>query len=164
MPSILFVCTANRFRSPIAAIYFAQKVVQQGDDQDFQISSAGTWTVSGQPATPNAVELGEAYDLNLSLHKSRLLTGEILSKADLVLVMEAGHKEAILHEFPSSKQRVFLLTEAVGLHPVNIPDPYSTTEPAPRVAEEIIELIDLGYQDLIDLAWEKAQDHQGNVN
>ena len=159
MPSILFVCTANRFRSPLAAIYFAQKVVQRGDDQDFRISSAGTWTVSGEPATSKAVELGKAHDLNLSLHKSRVLTSELLSKADLVLVMESGHQEAIIHEFPAMKNKTLLLTEAVGFPPADVPDPYSTSEPAVQVANEIISLIDSGYQKIIDLAWELTREH-----
>ncbi|MFU8827432.1 MAG: hypothetical protein ACNA70_08065, partial [Brevefilum sp.] len=51
MASVLFVCTANRFRSPIASIFFAKAVVRHGDDGEIRVSSAGTWTVAGQPAT-----------------------------------------------------------------------------------------------------------------
>lgn len=82
MPSILFVCTANRFRSPIAAIYFARSVVKQGDDNFISVSSAGTWTVPGQPVTTDALLEADKYALNLSLHKSRLITRSMLSKSD----------------------------------------------------------------------------------
>ena len=92
MPSILFVCTANRFRSPIAAIYFARSVVKQGDDNFISVSSAGTWTVPGQPVTTDALLEADKYALNLSLHKSRLITRSMLSKSDLILVMENNQK------------------------------------------------------------------------
>lgn len=163
MPSILFVCTANRFRSPLAALYFAKKVVQEGDDDTVRVSSAGTWTVSGEPAMTKAIRLGKTYDLNLSFHQSRLLTEDILASADLILVMEAGHKEAIVHEFPATKNKTLLLTEAVGFLPANIPDPYSTSEPPAQVAKEIIQLIDHGYQRIIDLARDKSQDQKPGV-
>ncbi|MEA3325748.1 MAG: hypothetical protein U9R53_00295 [Chloroflexota bacterium] len=154
MPSILFICTANRFRSPLASIYFARKVVQQGDDQDIQTSSAGTWAKTGQPAMPDAIQLAETHQLDLNFHKSRDLNGEILTESDLILVMEAGHKEAIIHEFPECKNRVFLLTEAVGEPPIDVPDPYFTSEPAEVVAAEIINIIDQGYQKIIDLVYQ----------
>jgi len=153
MPSILFVCTANRFRSPIAALYFAREVVRRGDDDFIKVSSAGTWAMSGLPAMPKAVQIGEDYDLNLSYHRSRVITREKLSKADLILVMEAGHKEAITHEFPETSGRVFLLTEAAGEYPASIPDPYGEAHASPGdVASEIIDLIDEGYDQIIALA------------
>ena len=157
MPSILFVCTANRFRSPIASLYFAREVVRHRDDKDLRISSAGTWTKPGEPATAKAIQLANNYDLNLGLHKSRMLNHDLMNQADLVLVMEAGNKEAITHEFPSAVNRIFLLTEAVGQPPTDIPDPYATNESAQRVAKEIVDLIDGGYNKIIDLAWEKMK-------
>ena len=153
MASILFVCTANRFRSPIAALYFAMEVVRRGDDQKINVSSAGTWAGSGMPAMPKAVELGKKYDLNLTYHKSRVVTEEILSMADLIIVMEAGHKESITHEFPETGGRVFLLTEIAGKMPIDVLDPYGNRRaPAEYVMQEIIELIDEGYGQIIDLA------------
>ena len=166
MPSILFICTANRFRSPIAALYFARKVVQIGDDQNIQTSSAGTWATTGQPAMPDAIQLAETYQLDLNFHKSRYLTKTILSNSDLILVMTNGHKEAINHEFPECKARLFLLSEAVGEPPADIADPYSTSEPAEIVAAEIIDLIDRGYQKIIDLAnqmHESSQDSSFDI-
>ena len=157
MPSILFICTANRFRSPLAALYFAREVVRHNDDQDFQISSAGVWTRDGQPATDDVIEFAEEFSLNLSFHKSRVVSEHILSAADLILVMEAGQKEAISQEFPSIKNRIFLLTEAVGYPPHDIPDPYKSKEPYENIGKEIIKLIDHGYDKVSQLAWELVQ-------
>ena len=152
MISILFVCTANRFRSPLAALHFAREVVRHGQDQDIRVSSAGTWTRSGQPVMPKALELAERYQLNLSLHKSRPVNAKILSQADLILVMEANHKEAINQEFPKYKDHVYLFSKAAGFAPFDVPDPYSSDEPARVVAEEIIDMIDQGYDKIIQLA------------
>lgn len=153
MPSILFVCTANRFRSPIAALYFAREVVRRGDDKYISVSSAGTWSTTGMPAMPKAVKLAKEFDLNLSYHRSRVVSEDILSISDLILVMESGHKEAITHEFPDTQGRVFLLTEAVGKIPADIPDPYGEKQAPPKdVFDEIIEMIDEGYEQIIDLA------------
>ena len=156
MPSILFVCTANRFRSPLAALYFAREVVRHDDDKDFQVSSAGVWTSDGVPATEDVIEFAEQYALNLNFHKSRVVTEEILSAADLILVMEAGQKEAIAQEFPSIKNRILLLTEAVGYPPYDIPDPYKSKEPYNHIGKEIIQMIDSGYDQIIQLAWNKV--------
>jgi len=152
MPSILFVCTANRFRSPIAAIAFARQVVKRGDDHHISISSAGTWTVTGLPATSDALKQAQKYSLNLSLHKSRLISQEILSESDLVLVMDANHKEGITHEFPAVANKVYLLSEVSNGASYDIPDPYSTDESPAVVAREIIELIDRNYDQIIQLA------------
>lgn len=156
MPSILFVCTANRFRSPIAAIAFARQVVKRGDDHLISISSAGTWTVAGLPATPDALKQAQKYNLNLSMHKSRLISHEILSESDLVLVMDANHKEGIIHEFPAAEDKVFLLSEAVNGTAYDIPDPYSTDESPAVIAKEIVEMIERGYEKILALALEKS--------
>jgi protein-tyrosine-phosphatase len=157
MPSILFVCTANRFRSPIAAIAFGRQVVKRGDDHHINISSAGTWTVSGLPATPDALKQAQKYNLNLSLHRSRLISQEILSESDLILVMDANHKEGITHEFPVVADKIYLLAEVTNEASYDIPDPYSTDESPAVVAKEIVEMIDHGYEKILQLALTKAQ-------
>lgn len=157
MPSILFICTANRFRSPLAALYFAREVVRHNDDQNFQVSSAGVWTLDGLPATEDVIAFAEQYSLNAQYHKSRVVSEEILSSADLILVMESGQKEAIIQEFPGIKNRIFLLTEAVGYPPYDIPDPYQSKEPYEHIGGEIVQLLDHGYEKITQLALELVQ-------
>jgi len=157
MPSILFVCTANRFRSPIASLYFAREVVSRGDDQDIQVASAGTWASPGLPAMSKAFQLAQEYGLNLSYHKSRIVSEGLLAQSDLILVMENGHKEAIIHEFPETLVRIYLLAEVVEGLDVNISDPYGKAQADPEeVVKEIIDLIDGGYEKIVALAREKA--------
>jgi len=152
MPSILFVCTANQFRSPIAALYFAREVVRHGDDADFRIASAGTWASTGSPATSKAKKIAKEYDLNLSYHKSQLITREIIEWAEFIIVMEEGHKEGILHDYPGAAGKIFLLTEAANFPAADIPDPYTTDASGDEVARDITRLIDEGYDKIIELA------------
>jgi len=105
---------------------------------------------------PRAVQIAEEHDLNLTYHKSRLVNREMLSQADLILVMDSGHKESLTHEFPNISSRTFLLTEAIGEPPTDIADPYTSDASASHVAEEIIKIIDQGYQKIIALAREMA--------
>lgn len=164
MPSIVFVCTANRFRSPIAETYFASELVKRKDEHHLTISSAGTWTVDGLPATPEAQKAALNHGLNLSLHKSRAITKNILYQADLVLVMEQNHKEAITQEFSSSGKKIYLLSEAADGNIYNIPDPYGTDERPDVVAKEIIEIINRGYQQIIKLTLTLQNENQiGNT-
>jgi protein-tyrosine phosphatase len=164
MPSILFVCTANRFRSPLASLYFAREVVRHGHDKQFRVSSAGTWTMADQPVTTDALQIAAKYELNLNLHKSRPVSKRILSTADLILVMEAGHQESLSHEFPAIRERIFLLSEAAGQIPFDIPDPYNSDESPNLIAGEIIDLIDIGYDQIINLAWKMAKKDTKNAH
>lgn len=152
MISILFICTANRFRSPLAALYFAREVVQHGHDNEICVSSAGTWVTPGLPATSDAIKIAKTRQLNLSFHRSQPISPEILDNADLILVMESGHREAITHEFPDIELHIHLFSEAAGFAPFDIPDPYTNGEPTSIVAGEIINLIDCGYLRIIKLA------------
>ncbi len=141
MPRVLFVCTANRFRSPLAAAFFKAEVENRRLSEVWKISSVGTWTIPGQPATPDAIAFAKENQLSLADHRSAIVTEEILSDQDLILVMESGHKEALINEFPKFTSRIFLLSEAAGLVPFNLPDPYTSHEPPKLVAMEIFSII-----------------------
>jgi protein-tyrosine phosphatase len=125
MPSVLFVCTANQFRSPIAAACFLQQIGRENLANEWRVESAGTWGVSGLGAPAMALEAAAALGLGglLDGHRSRQIDRELLEGFDLVLVMEGGHKEAICAEFPSVCRRVSLLSELVDGIPYDIPDP-----------------------------------------
>ena len=92
MPNIVFVCTANRYRSPIAEACFKQVLAEQGLDQDWDVSSAGTWTEDDLPPMPDAVEKASELGVNIQAHRSRVINDEIIQAADAVLVMEQGQK------------------------------------------------------------------------
>ena len=124
MPSILFVCTANICRSPMAEALFKARLQEREINwRSWRIESAGTWAVPGQPASLEAQQNMKGRGLNISQHRSRLVDALILEGFELILTMEAGQKEAIQVEFPALANRIYLLSEMNG-ETVDICDPY----------------------------------------
>jgi protein-tyrosine phosphatase len=123
MTHILFVCTANQFRSPIAAAYYQRKLSAAGLADEVLVSSAGTWTPDGLSSHPRAVEVGAKIGLDLKHHKTREVNAEILSSADRIIVMQHSHREAIEAEFPETQGRIVLLGELARITETEISDP-----------------------------------------
>lgn len=113
MPSVLFVCTANRIRSPMAAALFTA-LLPADQRKDWRVESAGTWATEGQPAWPAAERAMRERGLDISQHRARCVTAGLLAQFDLVLTMEHGHKEALQVEFPALAPRVHLFGEILN--------------------------------------------------
>lgn len=153
MPSILFVCTANQFRSPLAAAILLNILQQDGIVKDWTVESAGTWTKDGLgiPAVTLvvAVQLGLG---RLDRHRSRQINQKLLDDFDLIVVMEIGHKEAIRSEFPSVHGRVHMLSELVDEVLYDIPDPADTGINPQDIGRELYMLITKGKEKILRLA------------
>lgn len=107
--NVLFVCTGNTCRSPMAEALFLKNA--GGSHQAF---SRGISVFSEQGASQNAVSIMKEYGMDISTHRSRQLTREDLEKAGLVLVMTKAHKDIISSTFPEFCDKVFTLAEYVG--------------------------------------------------
>src|SRR4030042_6123657 len=135
MPIILFVCTANRFRSPLAAACTKRKLQTTSQSRAWMVISAGTWTGPGLPAHPKALSAGKVLGLDLKTHHTRVVSTAIMATADLIIVMEQGHKEALECEFPTCRERIVLLGELSGERYPEIPDPsYNNFEESNAIA------------------------------
>jgi protein-tyrosine phosphatase len=146
MPSVLFICTANQFRSPLAAACFQHKYQSLGWQSDWWVSSAGTWTQPGNLALPSALQAAHRLGFSLANHRSRPLTAAMVSVQDLILVMESGHKEAIQAEFSIFRNRVFLLSEVVDDRREDIPDPVLHPDVPPfEVASQVCDMVERGF-------------------
>ncbi|HSB01038.1 MAG TPA: hypothetical protein VLE49_10340 [Anaerolineales bacterium] len=152
MPTILFVCTGNLYRSPIAAEAFRDQLMQAGQDAEWTVYSAGLWAPPGQPPPPQAVELALSHGLLIDEHKTQPLTAELLAKADLVLVMEEGQKESIKAEFPFARQKVHLLSQVVEGIVYDIPDPVAANSEADSIIGELVAMIRAGYMKIYRIA------------
>ena len=152
MPSILFVCTVNRYRSPIAAACFLKKLQEEGKTDGWIVGSAGTWTEPGLPPVFDAIQFAHQIGLEIEGHTSRVVDEVELSKYDLILVMEAGHKEAIGSEFPHIRDRVFLLSEVVDGVSYDILDPLEVGDTTIVLAKKLCDLIEKGFHNICLLA------------
>jgi protein-tyrosine-phosphatase len=77
MRSVLFICTANICRSPMAMGLLRAKVFALGEDADWRIESAGTWAEPGQLAAVNTRLIVAERSVNLTGHRSRTVTREL---------------------------------------------------------------------------------------
>ena len=153
MPSILFVCTANQFRSPIAAACLLKQIEQENIDNKWKVESAGTWAENGLRAPGITLQVAASLGLSgLESHLTRQVDGDLLDPFDLIILMEVGHKEAIGSEFPSIRQRLYLLSEIVEGISYDIPDPaYLGVDPF-DIGREIYEMIAQGKEKILQLA------------
>lgn len=150
MPTLLFVCTANRYRSPIAEACFINELTKSKPRQTWNVYSAGTWTQDGLSAMPEAIRISRQLGLNIQAHRSRVITVEMLHGIDLILVMERGQKEALQNEFPEKKEKIFLLSEATENISYDFPDPVMDPT-AGNVAAEICDSIRKHFKQIIEL-------------
>ena len=102
----------------------------RGQDE-FAVESAGLGALVGHPASAYAVELMEEMGEDISGHRARQIHPDMVSAADLVLVMEAGHKRAIDDADPTARGKVHRLGEWQGK---DIGDPYRQPKAAFAIA------------------------------
>ncbi|MBE3594946.1 MAG: low molecular weight protein arginine phosphatase [Candidatus Carbobacillus altaicus] len=125
---ILFVCTGNTCRSPMAEA-LARRYL--GDDQ-VDVFSAGLFAIEGENASPEAQLVLEEEGIDLSGHRARILTQEMLDQSDLILTMTRAHKKMLLSLYPEHGQKVWTLKgwvaslkgEAIDIDNEDIPDPF----------------------------------------
>lgn len=151
MKTILFVCTGNICRSPMAMGLLREKLHKEGLEGEYRVHSAGVWGLESQPPSPYALQMMAQRGIDISDHRSHDLTPEDMEEADLILTMERGQAEAISLEFPQHTHKVHLLSEMIGRH-YDIRDPYgSPLYEYRQCAAEIERLIEEGYPRIMQL-------------
>ncbi len=103
-----------------------------------RVETAGTYALQGEPPTPGALRALAARGLDISQHRARLVTREMLLDADLVLVMTEAHRNSLFHLAPEALKKVYLLSELAGEHR-DIPDPYGGPQEAYDAVAAMIE-------------------------
>ena len=91
---ILFVCTGNTCRSPLAEA-IARKIAIERGLTDLDVVSAGTSAWEGAPASDGALLVGMEHGLDLSNHRAQLLSRDLVAAADVVLAMGPHHLERV---------------------------------------------------------------------
>lgn len=119
---ILFVCTGNTCRSPLAEA-IARKVIIERGLTDVEVASAGTSAWDGAAASDGALLVGMERGLDISQHRAQTLTRELVRDSELILAMGPHHLERV--EALGGSGRAFLVTDyasrGASVRPVNDP-------------------------------------------
>lgn len=106
--SVLFVCTGNICRSPLAEYFFRDYVTKKGDGNRFNIGSAGAYALDGNHATYEAIEAGRQWGLDLKPHHARATNNAMITSSDYILVMTQAHRNWLLQQYPGFENRIYL--------------------------------------------------------
>ncbi len=109
--NVLFVCTGNTCRSSMAEGLFRHMINEKGLEGEISVESAGVFAVSGEPASLQAIEAMGRQSIDISNHKSRQLTKEMIENANLIIAMTNNHKRAIISMSNNAIDKTFTLTE-----------------------------------------------------
>jgi protein-tyrosine-phosphatase len=124
---ILFVCTGNTCRSPMAEALFQDMVQKANKTNEITAISAGVAVWNETPASWQAIETMKQQGIDLSAHYARVLTSELIKTADLILTMTNSHKQAVLVLEAEARKKVYTVTEfAVGEF-CDVVDPYGAS-------------------------------------
>jgi protein-tyrosine-phosphatase len=129
---VAFVCTGNRFRSPLAAALLAA----EAPEVPLQVASLGTLELGPVHALPEALEIGRTMGVDLSQHRAQGIAETNLGRFELVLGFERAHVAAAVVDGGAGLERTFTLPELVDLLEV-VPDPTSGGPPVERARVRI---------------------------
>ena len=120
---VLFVCTGNTCRSPMAAALFYDMMVRERGEDNFAVSSAGLYAAEGAPISPHAAEalagagVKETAQNHYRAHRARMVREELIDEADEVVAISGSHAMELLMRYPMHTAKITAL-------PFDIPDPF----------------------------------------
>ncbi len=145
MTKIIFVCTGNICRSPMAQ-YYAQSVInKRANAEDYYIESAGINAYQGECSTQNAIDAMKQYGIDLYKHRANTLENSLIEDADYIIGMTELHKKILMQIYPKLKNKIFTLREVAGndMYSKDIEDPWGyNLDVYINIAKEIVENVD----------------------
>ena len=140
---LLFVCYGNIIRSPFASAYLARRT--SGNGSRIETTSAGIYDRQDREADPRAIAAGRGWNIDLSSHRSKPLSDDLIRWADLIFVMDRTNLEEVRKRYPDSAGKLYLLGAIASSDSadVQIPDPYRKDAAAVEAAyRRIVDAID----------------------
>ncbi len=123
MKTILFVCTGNVCRSPMAEGILRHALQGRGD---YRVMSAGLGAMEGQPPSPYAVQAVRELGIDISGQRSRMVTPDLIQQADYIFGMTHSHIDTVMLLYPHAAEKTFMLREfdeTLDLFEKDISDP-----------------------------------------
>ncbi|MFC7336984.1 low molecular weight protein arginine phosphatase [Haloferula chungangensis] len=153
--SVLFVCTGNTCRSPMAEGLFKKATKDRGD---YRVASAGLAAYPGSPLSLETQNLLKARGVSLDGFESQPVSEELIDQATHVFAMTASHLQALVSLFPKHEDKFYLACEFVEIPgqglACDVPDPYGMDR---RAYEDVAKTLDLAIPTLIafiDQTWQ----------
>ena len=146
---VLFICTGNTCRSPMAEGILRKIANQKG--LELSASSAGIFANSESPAAINAINSVGDVGVDIKGHRSKIVTEEIIDSSDLILTMTASHKDILVSNYPDKKYKIFLLNDYAFGKEKDIQDPFGGNKAIyDKARDEIIYAIEKIYEHIED--------------
>lgn len=149
MFNILLVCTGNTCRSPMAQALLADIWQKEPRKKQLNLRSAGVFTFDDMTASPEAIQVMQESNIDISDHKSRQVTEELVASADLILTMTESHRQQMLEIFPQYAPIIHTITAYIG-HDDEVADPfgqgldayYDTLEQLAAIMEQLVDKLE----------------------
>lgn len=140
--SVLFVCTGNSCRSPMAE-GLLKKILKDLDKGYIEVRSAGIGAMDDLAPTDETIEVMRQEGIDLSGYRSKKLTDDLIKNSDLILVMEETHRVEVIRRMPEAGSKTHLLKKFGLDDKANYPEGSSIPDPIGRPFKDYTQCFDL---------------------